>query len=202
MHLQFIEVKATINHISYNSISFSNFNMPRKIIKRYLPDPDKIKDNKFLRIFGNILHDPQLWHLTRYSVGHAFLVGLFCAFIPVPFQMLLAAGGAILFRANIAISVALVWITNPVTMPFLFSFAYWVGITILGQDSNDFQFELTLDWLNNNLTHLWQPFLLGCLVCASTCAFLGYIGVRVFWRFHITNAWEERRKKRQASLKG
>ena len=87
--------------------------MPRKLIKRYLPDPENIKSNRFLKVFGKVIHDPQLWHLTRYSVGHAFLVGLFCAFVPVPFQMLLAAGGAIIFRANIAISVALVWITNP-----------------------------------------------------------------------------------------
>ncbi len=174
--------------------------MPRKLIKRYLPDPGKIKDNKFLSIFGSILHDPQLWHLTRYSVGHAFLVGLFCAFIPVPFQMLLAAGGAVLFRANIAISVALVWITNPVTMPFLFGFAYIVGITILGKDSDDFHFELSYEWLSDHLVDLWEPFLLGCLICATVCAILGYLGVRIFWRFHIANAWQERCKNRREAM--
>jgi uncharacterized protein (DUF2062 family) len=37
-------------------------------------------------------------------------VGLFCAFIPVPFQMLLAAPSAIIFSANLPVSIALVWI--------------------------------------------------------------------------------------------
>ncbi|WP_444998308.1 DUF2062 domain-containing protein [Aliikangiella sp. IMCC44359] len=172
--------------------------MPRKLIKQYLPNPNTIKDNKFLSIFGKVIHDPQLWHLTRYSVSHAFFVGLFCAFIPVPFQMLLAAGGAILFRANIAISVALVWITNPITMPFLFGFAYLVGVWTLGQESSEFQFELSWQWLADNLNQFWQPLLLGSLICAVICAAIGYLGIRLFWRFHILNAWQERIKKREA----
>lgn len=168
--------------------------MPRKLIKRYLPDPDQIKDNKFLSIFGRFIHDPQLWHLTRYSVSHAFVVGLFCAFIPVPFQMILAAGGAIIFRANIAISIALVWITNPLTMPFMFGFAYLVGLWTLGQETAGAEFELSWEWLAAN--DFWGPFLWGCLLCATVAGALGYMGIRLFWRFHILSAWQARVKKR------
>ncbi|WP_196138159.1 DUF2062 domain-containing protein [Aliikangiella sp. G2MR2-5] len=169
--------------------------MPRKLIKRYLPDPDAIKENRFLRVFGKVIHDPQLWHLTRYSVGHAFLVGLFCAFIPVPFQMVLAAGGAIVFRANIAISIALVWVTNPLTMPVIFGFAYLVGLWTLGQDTSNAEFELSWDWLAAN--DFWAPFLWGCFLCGTICAILGYLGIRLFWRLHILSAWQERVKKRE-----
>lgn len=175
--------------------------MPRKLIKRYLPDPDSIKTNRFLKVFGKVIHDPQLWHLTRYSVGHAFLVGLFCAFIPVPFQMLLAAGGAIIFRANIAISVALVWITNPFTMPFIFGFAYLVGVWLLGQESSEFAFELSWDWLTQNLNQFWEPFLLGCFVCGVVAAILGYGGIRLFWRWHILSAWQKRLESRELNKK-
>ena len=173
--------------------------MPRKLIKRYLPDPSKIKDNKFLSIFGKVIHDPQLWHLTRYSVGHAFLVGIFCAFIPVPFQMLLAAGGAIIFRANIAISVALVWITNPFTMPVIFGFAYLVGVWTLGQDAQAAEFEFSLEWLAAN--DFWLPFLWGCFLCGVVSSALGYICVRLFWRFHILSAWQARINKRNERRK-
>ena len=173
--------------------------MPRKLIKRYLPNPDTIKDNKFLGIFGKVIHDPQLWHLTRFSVSHAFLVGLFCAFMPVPFQMILAAGGAIIFRANIAISVALVWITNPFTMPFLFGFAYLVGLWTLGQEAESTEFELSWEWLAAN--DFWGPFLWGCFLCAICSAGLGYMGIRLFWRLHILSAWQERIKKREARKK-
>ncbi len=168
--------------------------MPKKLIKRFLPHPDTIKHNRFLRIFGKVIHDPQLWHLTRLSVSHAFFVGFFCAFIPVPFQMLIAAGGAVIFRANIAISVALVWITNPVTIPFLFGMAYFVGIWTLGMDTQTNGFEWSVKWIENN----WGPFLWGCFLCGIVAAFLGYIGIRIFWRFHVISAWNSRNSKRKA----
>ena len=105
--------------------------MPRKLIKRYLPDHKKIREHKHLRFLGALLHDPNILHLNRRSVSGAFSLGLFVAFIPVPFQMVLSALGAIFFRVNLPIAVGLVWVTNPLTMPPLFYFAYKVGTWIL-----------------------------------------------------------------------
>jgi uncharacterized protein len=175
--------------------------MPRKLIKKYLPHPDKIKENRFLKIFGPVIHEPQLWHLTRHSVAKAFLIGLFFAFWPVPFQMVLAAGGAILIRGNLPLSVALVWITNPLTMPFLFGFAYYVGISTLGYQGTEFEFELSWRWLENNLHSIWQPFLLGCLICAVFAAVIGYFSIVLFWRLHIGRAWTQRKLKRKLQSK-
>lgn len=174
--------------------------MPKKLIKRYLPNPESVKSNKYLAIFGKVIHDPQLWHLTRYSVGHAFSVGLFCAFIPVPFQMILAAAGAILFRANLPLSVALVWITNPITMPFMFGFAYLVGAWTLGTEGQDFNFELSWEWLSEGLIQIWQPFLLGCLICAIVAALLGHFGIRIFWRLHVAESWKKRSRIRNQRI--
>jgi ABC-type glycerol-3-phosphate transport system substrate-binding protein len=70
-------------------------NMPKRLIKRWLPDQDKLKEHKHLRLFGKLLLDASLWHLNRRSAAGAFAVGLFMAWIPLPCQMLLAAGGAI-----------------------------------------------------------------------------------------------------------
>jgi uncharacterized protein (DUF2062 family) len=166
--------------------------MPRKLIRKYLPDPDKIKGNRFLAVFGPVIHEPQLWHLTRHSVSKAFFIGLFFAFWPVPFQMVLAAGGAILIRGNLPLSVALVWITNPVTMPFLFGFAYFIGVSVLGQQSTEFEFNLSWQWLEHNLQSLWQPFILGCAICALVAGTIGYFAIGVFWRLHIGHAWKSR----------
>ncbi len=166
--------------------------MARKLIKRFLPDPSKVKDNRFLKIFGSALHDPQLWHLTRYSVAHAFSLGLFCAFIPVPFQMVIAAGAAILFRANLLLSVALVWITNPLTMPFLFGFSYYVGTLFFPENTQEFQFELSWQWLETSLGAIWQPFLLGCFICGIVSAVIGHAAIRIFWRIHVVNQWKMR----------
>jgi len=170
--------------------------MPRKFIKKYMPHPDRIKNNRFLNIFGTLIHEPQLWHLTRHSVGKAFLVGLFFAFWPVPFQMVLAAGGAILIRGNLPLSVALVWITNPITIPFLFGFAYVVGVYTLGYEASEFEFQLSWQWLQNNLETIWQPLLLGCAICAVVSAVVGYFAIGLFWRLHIGRAWSKRKFKR------
>ncbi len=171
--------------------------MARKLIKKFLPDPASVKNNRYLKIFGKALHDPQLWHLTRYSVAHAFSLGLFCAFIPVPFQMLIAAGAAILLRANLLLSVALVWVTNPLTMPVIFGFSYYVGTLFFPEAAGSFEFELSWEWLKTSLGAIWMPFLLGCLICGLGAAIIGHVAIRLFWRIHVANQWKLRALKRQ-----
>ena len=112
--------------------------MPKRLIKKYMPDPEKLKQQKSLQFLGDRLHEPNLWHLNRRSVSLAFAVGLFAAWIPTPGQMAIAAAAAFYFRANLPISVALVWVTNPLTMPPMFYFAYIVGLkNILGALPSD-----------------------------------------------------------------
>lgn len=159
--------------------------MPKKLIRKFLPDPHTIRDNRSLKVFGSLLHDPNLWHLNRKSVSAAFAVGLFFAWMPVPFQMALAAGMAIFVRSNLPISVALVWLSNPVTMPPLFYFAYQLGAWMLGTPEMEFSFELSFDWLMNGMLAIWQPFLTGCLTLAVLSSAIGFTGIRLAWRLSI-----------------
>lgn len=159
--------------------------MPKKFIKRYMPNHKVIREHKHLQIFGSLLHDPNLFHLNRRSVAGAFAVGLFFAWVPVPFQMVLAAAMAIYLRVNLPVSVALVWTSNPLTMPPLFYFAYRLGSWILGIPENKFHIELTFEWLSSGLAAVWQPFLLGCFVMGVGCSLLGYLGIRLLWRLSI-----------------
>ena len=80
--------------------------MPRRLFKRYMPDPEDLKGHPTLRHLGQVLHDPNLWHLNRHSVSRAMAMGLFAAFIPIPMQMLLAASLAVISRANLPISIS------------------------------------------------------------------------------------------------
>lgn len=166
--------------------------MPKKLIKRLMPDHQTIKTNKYLQIFGNFLHSPNLWHLNRRSVAKAFAVGLFCAFIPVPFQMVLAAGLAIIVHSNLPLSIALVWITNPLTMPAIFYFCYLVGTWILGGREKGFEFELTWEWIINSLSTIGPSFLLGCIVLAVLFSSLGYLFIQILWRYNTTKEWKKR----------
>lgn len=168
--------------------------MAKKTIQRFLPDPNTIRHHKMLKIFGRLLQDANLWHLNRRSARGAFAVGLFFAFIPVPFQMVLAAAGAILFRVNMPISVALVWLTNPLTMPPIFYGSYLVGTLILNQPGQHFVFEASWEWFLQSIETIGPAFLLGSLVCASIASIIAYFGIDIIWRRSVKKTWLARKK--------
>ncbi|MCK5924670.1 MAG: DUF2062 domain-containing protein, partial [Methylococcales bacterium] len=116
-----------------------------------------------------------------------------CAWIPTPGQMAIAAVIALYFRANLPISVALVWLTNPITMPPMFYFAYWIGLKLLGQAPDD-DFEFSVDGIIESLGDVWQPFLLGCLLLGIVSSILGYFMVQGGWRYSISKKWSGRSK--------
>lgn len=168
--------------------------MAKKLVKRYMPNRDKILNNKYLKVFGTLLHDPNLFHINRRSVAGAFAVGLFFMWMPVPFQMFLAAAVAIPARVNLIISVTLVWISNPLTMPPLFYFAYQLGGWVLDTQTHHFAFEPSFTWLASELQLIWQPFLLGCFILAIASSLIGYSFIRLFWRWNVVRRWEKRKQ--------
>lgn len=170
--------------------------MPKRFFKRYMPHHDTIREHKHLRLIRPLLDDPNLLHLNRRSVSGAVAVGLFMAFVPVPFQMLLAAIAAIFVKVNLPISVAMVWLSNPLTMPPLFYFAYKVGAWLLDKPYAQIKFELSWQWLTQSLGDIWQPFLLGCLLVGASSALAGSLLVRALWRMKVQQTWNERKQKR------
>jgi len=160
-----------------------------------MPDPQRIKDNKHLKIFGKLLHNPHLWHMNRHSVAKAFAVGLFFAFIPVPFQMVLAAGASILVHSNLPISIALVWITNPLTMPAIFYACYIVGAWVIGDPAQEFNFEASWQWVVDSLSTIGPTFLVGCGVLSVVFAIIGYFSIQGLWRYGIIKAWQNRKNR-------
>lgn len=174
--------------------------MTKKFIKRWMPDHEKVRSHPHLKkIFGTLLHDPNLLHLNRRSVSGAFFIGLFMAFVPLPTQMIFAAAAAILLRVNLPISVGLVWLTNPITMPPIFYFCYKVGAWLLHTPIAHQNFELSWEWLSTQMDEIWAPFLLGCFICGMISAVLGAVLVRLLWRFHTIKQWKARKLKRQVS---
>jgi hypothetical protein len=171
--------------------------MPRKLIKRYLPDKSHYQAHPRLSRLGLRLHDPDLWHVNRRSASGAVALGLFLAWVPVPLQMVLAALGAMALRVNLPIAVAMVWITNPITIPPLFWLAYALGAWLLGHPAPQVEATPSLAWFAEAFHQIWQPLLLGCLVLGVASAGLGYLATRLLWRLHVVRAWEARRRRRQ-----
>lgn len=170
--------------------------MPRRLFKRYMPDPTSIREHKSLQFLGTLLHDPNLWHLNRHSVARAMAVGLFAAFIPIPLQMLLAAILAITVRGNMPIAISLVWLTNPITMPVVFICTYLTGAWLMNVPARSLPDDLTWEWISGQLSTLWQPFLLGSVVLGLVLGALAYCLTMGYWRWWVAHQWNKRKQRR------
>lgn len=159
--------------------------MPKKFLQKWIPNPDTLKEHKHLRFLQKWLLRPSLWHLNRHSTARSFAVGLFVAWLPIPFQMVVAAALAILMNANIPVAVLLVWITNPITMPIMFYYAYIFGCFLLGQTSKLNQLALNWDWFINSMDQIGWPFLVGCLTLGCIFSLSGYLFIKGIWRLSI-----------------
>lgn len=173
--------------------------MPKRFFKKLLPAPSKLRSDAKFRVISGYLHDANLWHLNRHSLTGAMAIGLFVAFIPIPFQMLLAAALAILFRVNLPLCVLLVWITNPLTVAPIFIFAFKVGVWALDIPAGSIDFNLTSEWMKESLPAVWKPLLTGSLILSVAASMVGYFGTHILWRFLVLNKWRQRRLAKKAA---
>lgn len=192
--------------------------MPKHIIRKYLPAPEKIANMQGLGFLRHRLQDPNLWHLNRHSASGAMFWGLWCAFLPMPFQMLPAAIAALIFRVNLPLCVVLVWLSNPLTMlPILYA-SYYVGASLLNRPTIDRQAveqlannieNIVKNFLSNqpqqlqgiNLSQHIEPILLGTLVTGFLFGCIGYLAMNWYWRYHVTKAWNNRQFRKATSRK-
>lgn len=156
----------------------------KKTLKKLTPDQDVIKNHKYLGWLSAYLHYPNLWNFNRKSITKGVAIGLFWTFIPIPMQMVAASIFAIILRGNILISVALVWITNPLTIPPIFYACYKLGAWILGVEIVG-DFDFSLEYITNTIAIIWQPLVLGSLIVSTTSSFIGYYGVQIFYLLRI-----------------
>jgi hypothetical protein len=170
--------------------------MPRETIKRFLPTPTRLRGIKALRLLGEWIYEPNLWHINRHSTSLAFFVGLFVAFMPIPSQMVLASLLSIWLRCNLPIAVGLCWITNPVTIGPIFWFTYKLGALVLGESAQAQPFEISVEWLTNGLLLIWQPLLLGSVISGFFFGSLGYFTIQGIWRWNVLQRWEARSQRR------
>ena len=168
--------------------------MPRKFFKKISPDPRQLSKHKSLRWLDDLMHRHDIWSFKRSVIAKAVAIGIFCGMIPMPFQMLLAAFLAYRLSANLPISVALVWISNPLTMPAIYFFQYKLGSLIMGDHVHKPAFELSIEWFYHQIGNIWQPFLLGAFICALVGALVGYVLVNRFWVWQVRKNWHGRKK--------
>lgn len=168
--------------------------MLRKWLKR-ISNKNFINQHASLRKLKNHLQDPNLWSINSVSLARGVSLGILVAFIPLPFQMIIAALLSMIFRANLPVAVALTWITNPITFIPINLLVYHVGSLILGTSNGatistpvwDFS-SLPAFWdsLISWISHLSYVYLIGLSIVAISAAVVSYFLVVILWRF---NGW-------------
>ena len=163
-----------------------------------LPDAQSLQQQAWLQKFGPRLHAPTLWRLRRRSLQRACAVGLFCAWLPLPIQMLLASALAVRFQAHLPLTLGLVWLNNPLTLPLLIVAGYQTGVVLLQQSAQPFVFEASWQWCAGSLQQVGLPLLLGSVVLGMVSALLSWPLSAWIWRYRITRRRAAQQLERRA----
>src|ERR1700738_1167317 len=147
--------------------------------------------------------DRGCWAFQRHSVTRAFALGLFIVFIqpsPLPVHLLTCAILGVLFRLNLPVLFATVFISNPFTWLPQVAGSIWVGAKLMGMDLMPYLHELHHRHLWAQVCQLWAPLLLGALVLGLVAAGLGYVLAQFAWRAHAL--LQRRRRRARSNIRG
>jgi len=149
-------------------------------------------------ILGRHAFHPKVWRSDKRSIAGGLAVGLFTAFLPIPiFQMLLAAGGAILLRVNLPLALAACWINNPLTIVPIYMAARELGKALLTHNEH-------VDTFVNLFVPAGQfgpvirgsiDLTSGLLIFATLAAAAGYLAIQLLW-FIMARLAAVRKRKR------
>jgi hypothetical protein len=178
--------------------------------RRHLPQPEKLRDNRWLRWLGPALFHPRLWHVHRRGIALGMALGVFFGLLIPIAQIPFSAAAAVAMRANVPAAVASTLVTNPVTFGPVYYAAWRVGSAILGQplaagalppsrESTVTDPAADQSWwqdLQLRVLGVGKPLLLGLAIFASGVGAATYLAVSLAWR------WRVLRRRRLRLLRG
>ena len=90
-----------------------------------------------------------------------------------------------LFRINLPVLVATVFVSNPFTWVPQIAGSIWVGAKLMGLDLMPVLHELHHRHPWHHIGELWAPLLLGALVLGLAAAAAGYVLAQLAWRARV-----------------
>lgn len=160
-------------------------------LRKFLPTVKEIQQYRYLHIFGDSLKQQELWSFNRQSTAKGVAIGLFCAFLPMPFEIVPAIFLAALMRGNLPFAVAGIWISNPLTWIPLYTPCYLLGAVIIGVDPVALH-QITIFQLGWHYVALW----LGCLIVGIVLSVSAHFIISSAWRSQIRQRWKRRQQLR------
>ena len=167
-------------------------------LKRITPDRHTLEKLWCLRPFKDLVLNRGCWTFHRHSVTRAFALGLFIAFIPpspLPVHLVTCVILGVLFRLNLPVLFATVFVSNPFTWVPQVVGSVWVGAKLMGMDLVPFLHTLKHRNLGAQVHELWAPLLLGALVLGLAAAGAGYVLAQCAWRARVLYQLRRRRAR-------
>ncbi|MDO9074843.1 MAG: DUF2062 domain-containing protein [Rubrivivax sp.] len=181
-------------------------------LQRFLPSPETIQRNRWLRWLGPHLQHPRLWHFSRRGLALGMALGIFFGLLIPVAQIPFSAAAAVVLRANVPAAVASTLVTNPVTFGPVYYAAWRLGSALLGENVGSHQQPPALadaadapagaSWwqrLKLGLAGVGKPLLLGLAILASGIGLLTYFGISWAWAAKV---WWTRRRRLRAAADG
>ncbi len=167
-------------------------------LKRITPDRYTLEKIWCLRPFKALVLDRGCWTFNRHSVTRAFALGLFIAFIPptpLPVHVVTCVILGVMFRLNLPVLFATVFLSNPFTWLPQVVGSIWVGTKLMGMDLVPLLHELKHRHFGAQVHQLWAPLLLGALVLGLVAAGAGYVLAQCAWRVLVLYRLRRRRAR-------
>jgi uncharacterized protein (DUF2062 family) len=112
----------------------------------------------------------------------------------MPMQMLAVLAITPFIKFNVPIAISMVWLSNPITMPFMYYMEYQTGNFLLGNESLG-NIELTLDWFSDNWDKIIVPLYVGTIPYAIGVSSLIYLAINKLWIDSVKKETSERKKR-------
>ncbi len=176
--------------------------------RRNMPTRETFARIRWLRPIAHRILLPELWRFHRRSVPRGVALGILVGVLVPVAQTVFAAIFALPARANVPVAAVTTFVTNPLTTPPIWAFAWWVGRRLLGVTAiaghdlvaADPGHPRAIGWAEWLVHDVGPALMLGLLVVALVGAALGYLLSALLWRSWIAHKWAQRGRLR--SLRG
>lgn len=188
-------------------------------LKQWLPAPETLRANRWLRWMGPVLHHPRLWHFSRKGIALGLALGIFFGLLIPVAQIPVSATVAVLLRANLPMAVASTLVTNPVTFGPVYYGAYRLGKKVLGEPPiSEDEAMAVLDkahaapptgqgfvdrmryWMKQ-LGTVGKPLVVGLAIVATASGLLVYFLVSGLWALKTRRTRNQRLRQRLGRIR-
>lgn len=173
--------------------------------RKNAPTRESLEEIRWLRPFAHRVLEPSLWRFTRRSVPRGVALGLIVGiFLMIPgLQIVGAAMLALPCRANVPIAVAMTFLSNPATTPFILYLSLIVGNHFVHSTADLGTVTAMIDhgaslaeWARWAASSAAPALITGLFVISVVTASVGYLLSAFLWRTWISRKWKLRERHR------